>query len=54
MLGGKCLSFPIDHSINCRGPSPICDLILENRRYPHNFQNAFYLFFVFYRDRRMD
>ena len=32
----------------------ICDLILENRQYPHNFQNAFYLFFVFYRDRGMD
>ena len=32
----------------------ICDLILENRRYPHNFQNAFYLFIVFYRDRGMD
>ena len=32
----------------------ICDLILENRRYPHNFQNAFYLFFVFYKDRGMD
>ena len=34
--------------------SIICDLILENRRYPHNFQNGFYLFYVFYRDRGMD
>ena len=28
--------------------------IYENRRYPHNFQDAFYFFFVFYRDRGMD
>ena len=38
-------------------PSPLkydCDLVLGNRRYPHIFQNSFYLFFVVYRDRGMD
>ena len=32
----------------------ICDLILENHRYMHIYQNSFYWFFVVYRDRGMD